>query len=259
VATGSTSKHILVVEPDPIQGESVRAVLEYCGFTCVIVATGVAALHRFKRDRADAIVADPDLPDCDGLELISTLRSASRVPLIIVSRQCTEDAKVAALDLGADDYVAKPFHPGEFVARIRAKLRLSHLDQSDHPVDPDRQADLDLSKMERVLLSQLIKHQGAVVPDDQLIAALWGSHGDGTQTDLRVLVLRLRRKLELQHQPLFVLKKRGVGYYVSGWGRLSRNVTQDKNTADAGWASEGEFRDHDHDDASLNRIRRRRA
>lgn len=216
---------ILIVEDDPIICESIRAVLDYCGFTCATAADAASAMGRLRKGNPDAIVVDLGLPDCDGIELIAAMRHASDVPIIVVSGRTAEADKIAALDSGADDYIQKPCLPGELVARVRAKLRQyrSHpRNQSDTPYEMGPDTECGLSRMERSLLALLVHHQGATVPEDQIIAALWGSASNATGADLRTLVLKLRRKLEELRQPLFVINERGVGYYVSGWGRFPR-------------------------------------
>lgn len=221
------TEHILVIEDDPIQSESLRSALEHCGYTCDIVASGAAALDRFRRHEPDAILVDLGLPDCDGVQLISIIRSWSQVPVIVISGRCDQTSKVAALDNGADDFVEKPFNTGELFARIRAKLRVhwgEKLDDANHPFKINLEVELNLTRMERALLSCLIKHQGDTVPEQEIIAAIWGLDSKAADADLHGLVTRLRRKLEMQQQPLFVLNERGIGYYVSGWGRLSRRA-----------------------------------
>lgn len=226
VVPSRSTEHILVVEDDPIQSASLRAVLEHCGFSCEIATTGAAALYCFQRRKPDVILADVSLPDCDGFELISIFRRASLVPLIVVSARSSESDKVAALDKGADDYVEKPFHPGELVARIRAKLRLCQEDEPEVPPrELDQEASADLTRMERILLSVLVKNQGATVSEAELINAVWGPYGKATDNDLRVLVMRLRRKLEMQQQPLYILNDHAAGYYVSGWVHFPRRAT----------------------------------
>jgi two-component system KDP operon response regulator KdpE len=224
-----SSEHILVVEDDPLIGEAIQATLEYAGYTCETAITAASALDRFKSGHPDAIVADLGLPDCNGIELISVLRGLSQIPVIVVSGHTAEAEKIAALDHGADDYIEKPFLPAELVARIRAKLRVakSHqLEESDDLHRIDWEADACLSRMERALLAFLVQHKGATVSEDEIIGTLWGPHRMATSADLRSLVLKLRRKLEEQRLPLFVLNDRGIGYHVSGFGRFPRRARE---------------------------------
>jgi len=227
VVHSRSTEHILVVEPDPIMGESIRAALEYCGYTCESAVTAGAALDCLHRRMPDGIIADPGLPDCDGLELIPLFRVRSQVPIIVLSRRTEEAVKIAALDKGADDYVEKPFDPGELIARLRAKLRLfqnDQLEQSSGVSDSGQAAIVDLSRMERALLAALVNHHGATVSEQALIAAVWGPNAKATDTDLRVLVVKLRQKLDGQKQPLYVLRDAAGGYYVAGWVELPRRA-----------------------------------
>jgi len=223
VAARST-EHILIVEDEPILCEILRATFEYGGYTCETAATGAAALEHFQKGKPDAVIADLGLPDCDGIEFIAALRGLSRVPVIVVSGRSAEADKIAALDHGADDYVEKPFLPGELVARVRAKLRHHHAGQLEGPASPEqimRESEIGLSRMERALLSFLVQRQGATASEEEIIATLWEPHCKATSADLRSLVLKVRRKLQVQHQPLFVVNDRGVGYYIArGWDRF---------------------------------------
>lgn len=227
---GRSKEHILVVEDDPLIGEMVRATLEYSGYTCETALTAASALDRFKSAKPDAIVADLGLPDCDGIGLITVLRGLSQIPVIVVSGRGAESDKIAALDCGADDYIEKPFLPAELVARIRAKLRVARphqqLEEADDPYEIERETDHCLSRMERTLLALLVQHKGATVSEDEIIASLWGPYRKATSADLRSLVLKVRRKLEEQRLPLFVLNERGVGYHVAGFGRFRRRVRE---------------------------------
>jgi two-component system KDP operon response regulator KdpE len=219
---GGSNDRILIVEDDQIQCEMMRAALEWSGFTCETAGSGVSALKQFKNHTLDGVVADLGLPDCDGVELISIIRTSSDVPVIVVSGHSDEADKIAALDHGADDYLVKPFLPGELAARLRAKLRQSraHPPGSTEHHETHREDVLRLSRLERALLALLIHRKGETVAEDEIIATIWGSCTHSTSADLRSLVLKLRRKLDEQHQPMFVLNERGVGYYVSSFGQF---------------------------------------
>jgi two-component system KDP operon response regulator KdpE len=222
------TEHILIIEDEPIIGEMLRATLEYHGYSCEIATNAAWAIERFHNRKPDAVVTDLGLPDTDGVELISVLRRLSQVPIIVVSGRSGEADKIAALDHGADDYIVKPFLPAELVARIRAKLRFYRHDQTEElgahvKLDPE---DLSLSKMERHLLAFLVQRRGVPVSEPELITAVWGSPKAATSTDLRALILRVRRKLQVQGQPLYVLNQRGVGYYASSFGRLRHRAAE---------------------------------
>ena len=228
--SGHSGHHILVVEDDPIVSEILRATLEYSGYTCETATTAASALDRFRMSHPDAIITDLGLPDSDGIELVSALRGLSRIPVLVLSGRRTEADKIAALDHGADDFIEKPFRPGELVARVRAKLRQARHHQPEQPDDPyriDAETEAALSRMERALLAILVQNRGATISEERLIASIWGPHRQATSGDLRSLVLKVRRKLQEQHHPLFVLNERGVGYRVSGFGRFQRRTSED--------------------------------
>ena len=227
--SGHAGHHILVVEDDPIVSEILRATLEYSGYTCETATTAASALDRFRMSHPDAIITDLGLPDSDGIDLVSALRGLSRIPVLVLSGRRTEADKIAALDHGADDYIEKPFRPGELVARVRAKLRQARHHRAEDP-DPyriDANMEAALSRMERALLAILVQNRGATISEERLLASIWGPHRQATSGDLRSLVLKLRRKLQEQHHPLFVLNERGVGYRVSGFGRFQRRASED--------------------------------
>lgn len=216
---------ILIIEDDPINGEMLRATLEYSGYKCDIALTAGAGVERLKRNLFHAVIVDLGLPDCSGLELIGALRLISQLPILVVSGHDEEAYKIAAFDNGADDYVVKPFLPAELAARVRAKMRQYRADQSgrtsrDQPFEEE--AEVGLSRMERALLALLVRNQGQTVSEIDIIAAIWGAKSAATGADLRSLVLKVRRKLASRRQPLFILNERGVGYYVSSWGRFPR-------------------------------------
>jgi two-component system KDP operon response regulator KdpE len=232
---GRSTEHILVVEDDPIVSEILRATLEYSGYTCEAVTTAASALDRFRTSRPDAILTDLALPDSDGMDLVSALRDLSQIPVLVLSGRRSEADKIAALDRGADDYIEKPFLPGELVARIRAKLRQARHHQpveTENPYKIDAATEASLSRMERTLLSALVRHQGATVSEQKLIAGIWGPYRQATNGDLRSLVLKLRRKLQEQHHSLFVFNERGVGYRISGFGRFPRYLGDARSPAD---------------------------
>jgi two-component system KDP operon response regulator KdpE len=233
--SGHSGHHILVVEDDPIVSEILKATLEYSGYTCETATTAASALDRFRISHPDAIITDLGLPDSDGIELVSALRGLSRVPVLVLSGRRAEADKIAALDHGADDYIEKPFRPGELVARVRAKLRQARLHQAEEPdpyqINPATEA--AMSRMERALLAILVQNRGATISEEKLIASIWGPHRQATSGDLRSLVLKLRRKLQEEHHPLFVLNERGVGYRVSGFGRFQRRAKEAAPAAEA--------------------------
>jgi two-component system KDP operon response regulator KdpE len=177
----------------------------------------------------DLILLDLGLPDRDGLEVISGVRQWSQAPILVLSARGQETDKIAALDLGADDYVAKPFAVGELLARIRAALRRSSAMLGDTPgalfqfghvaVDLDKRVvkvdgrDVHLTPNEYKLLQVLIKHCGKVLTQRQLLNEVWGPNSTEQAQYLRVYIAQLRRKLEIDPaRPKHLQTEPGVGY-----------------------------------------------
>ncbi len=220
---------VLVIEDDPQIRRFLRATLgaeEYRYQEAENVADGA-------RDAAarqpDLILLDLGLPDGDGLDLIKDIRQFSRVPIIVLSARGQESDKIAALDLGADDYVGKPFAVGELMARVRAALRRSaalavgqpggavHFDNVE--VDLDKRvvridgSDVHLTPNEYRLLQVLLKNAGKVMTQRQLLNEVWGPNHVEHAQYLRVYVAQLRRKLERDPaRPRHLHTEPGVGY-----------------------------------------------
>jgi two-component system KDP operon response regulator KdpE len=220
---------ILVVEDDPQIRRFLRATLaaeDYQFHEAITAAEGIA---QAAARQPDLVLLDLGLPDRDGLQVIREIRQWSQIPIVVVSARGQEKDKIAALDLGADDYVAKPFAVGELLARIRAALRRAA------PVAPDGgnavihfgdvQADFEkrlilvggrevhLTPNEYKLLQVLIKHAGRVVTQRQLLNEVWGPQHTEQSQYLRVYVAQLRRKLERDPaRPRYLQTEPGVGY-----------------------------------------------
>jgi len=223
VSAGNTS--ILVVDDEQSVRRLLRTALAGHGYRILETGTGQAALEMLARDRPDVVLLDLGLPDLDGVEVIRRLRgSGSRVPIIVLSSRNGETEKVEALNLGADDYVTKPFGMAELVARIRAVLRR----QSQKEVDPvfrsgDLRVDLArrhvdvggrevrLTNKEWDILSLLVTHAGTVLTHRAIVEKVWGAKGDLQY--LRIYVRSLRGKLEPDpEQPHYILTETGIGY-----------------------------------------------
>ena len=223
---------ILVIEDDPQIRRFLRATLaaeEYQFHEAVSAAEGVA---QAAARQPDLVLLDLGLPDRDGLDIIREIRSWSQMPIVVLSARGQEKDKIAALDLGADDYVAKPFAVGELLARIRAALRRAAPLAQDG-VDPivrfgNVQADFErrlitvggqevhLTPNEYKLLQVLIKHAGRVVTQRQLLNEVWGPQHTEQSQYLRVYVAQLRRKLEQNPaRPRYLQTEPGVGYRLS--------------------------------------------
>ncbi len=215
--------HLLLVEDDPATLHVLEATLDYGGFASDVATTALDALQRLNARAYDAVLLDLGLPDLDGSHLIKTLRTNSDIPIMVVSGRGTEQDKIASLDLGADDFIAKPFLPGELLARIRAVLRrrgpsmaVAANDITEEDGEPTAAAahdgDVRFARLEGNLFKLLENRGDDVVTYDEIIDAIWGRDKPRGQSHVRVLVGQLRRKLELQNSPYKIRSERGAGY-----------------------------------------------
>jgi two-component system KDP operon response regulator KdpE len=218
---------ILVVDDEPQIHRFLTPALEAAGYEPVRVETGTEALREIARRAPDAVVLDLGLPDMDGKELLTKARAFYGGPILILSARDREVEKIDALDLGADDYIEKPFGVGELLARLRVAMR--HRIQRDgaEPVVHAGELEVDLvrrlvsragepvrlSPKEYDLLAALIEGDGRVLTHRQLLTAVWGpAHAQDVQY-LRVFVGQLRQKLEPDPaQPRHIRTEPGVGY-----------------------------------------------
>jgi two-component system response regulator RegX3 len=219
---------VLVVEDEVSIAEPLAYMLEREGFEVSLAATGPAALDEFARAGADLVLLDLMLPGLSGTEVCRTLRQTSSVPIIMLTARDSEIDKVVGLELGADDYVTKPFSHRELVARIRAVLRrgaeaedtaASALEAGPVRMDVDRHrvtvagAAVQLPLKEFELLELLLRNAGRVLTRQQLIDRVWGSDYVGDTKTLDVHVKRLRAKVEPEPStPRHLLTVRGLGY-----------------------------------------------
>ncbi|HEY6104236.1 MAG TPA: response regulator transcription factor [bacterium] len=219
---------ILVVDDEPKIAQLARDYLEHAGFTVLTAADGSTGLARAREDRPDLIVLDLRLPDLDGLDVTRALRKDSSVPIIMLTARGEESDKLVGLELGADDYVVKPFSPKELVARVRAVLRrwehaavadADILRAGDLVLDVPRMrvtaggAPVELSPTEFQLLTALARHPGRVFTRSQLLDALHGVAFESYERAIDAHVKNLRRKLELDpRRPRYILTVYGVGY-----------------------------------------------
>ncbi|MGZ8409109.1 MAG: response regulator [Hyphomicrobium sp.] len=216
---------ILVVDDEPPIRRFLRTSLVGQGYRVVEAATGGEALTRIRSDRPDIVILDLGLPDVDGIELIRTVRQASQVPIIVLSSRDSERGKVEALDLGADDYVTKPFGMDELMARIRSALRHRFQEKGEPAafVSGDLAVDLvrrmvrvrgeevKLSPREFDILQLLVRHAGKVLTHQFILREVWKAAADAQY--LRIYIKQLRRKIEADpQQPRHILTETGVGY-----------------------------------------------
>jgi two-component system, OmpR family, KDP operon response regulator KdpE len=218
---------VLVVDDEPPIRRLLRTTLTAAGYRVAEAETAAAGLRSLAVEKPDLVILDLGLPDHSGIELIAEIRKASRVPIVVLSARHDERAKVAALDLGADDYVAKPFGMAELMARLRAALRHAFQAQGELPVfaSGDLAVDLvrrhvtragheiKLSPKEFDLLRHLVMHAGKVLTHRQLLREVWGPAQADEVQYLRVFIRGLRQKLEPDPtRPTHILTELGVGY-----------------------------------------------
>ncbi|SIR43520.1 two-component system, OmpR family, KDP operon response regulator KdpE [Rhizobium sp. RU35A] len=222
-----TLPRILVVDDEPQIQRFLKPALTAAGYDVIEAATGAEALKALATLAPDLVILDLGLPDMDGKEVIASLRGWSEVPVVILSARDRESEKIAALDLGADDYVEKPFGIGELTARIRTALRHrgrseavpSLIETDGLRIDALRRLvtrggdTVHLTPKEYDLLLLLARHAGRVVTHRMLLTSVWGvAHGDDLHY-LRVFIGQLRQKIERDAtHPRIVRTEPGVGY-----------------------------------------------
>ena len=220
---------ILMIEDEQSFSETVSFMLEKEGFEVRVAASGDAGLASFERDGADLILLDLMLPGMSGTDVCRAIRQRSNVPIIMLTAKDSELDKVLGLELGADDYVTKPFSMRELVARVRAVLRRPHDVEADAGaglvaagpvrIDVDRHqvtvagAPISLPLKEFDLLEFLVRNAGRVLTRSQIIDRVWGADYFGDTKTLDVHVKRLRGKIETDPaNPVHLLTVRGLGY-----------------------------------------------
>jgi two-component system response regulator RegX3 len=220
---------VLVVEDEESFSDALSYMLRKEGFEVSVAATGTSALTQFDRTGADIVLLDLMLPEMSGTEVCRQLRQRSAVPIIMVTARDSEIDKVVGLEIGADDYVTKPYSPRELVARIRAVLRRQgaeaaevttptlaagpvRMDVERHVVTVDG-GSVQLPLKEFELLELLLRNAGRVLTRGQLIDRVWGADYVGDTKTLDVHVKRLRSKVEPEPSaPRYIVTVRGLGY-----------------------------------------------
>ncbi|HEX9124371.1 MAG TPA: response regulator transcription factor [Actinomycetota bacterium] len=224
---------ILVVEDEGSLADSIRYNLEREGFTVSVAGDGRDALERFKAESPSLVILDLMLPEISGLDVCRTIRAESDVPIIMVTAKDSEADKVTGLELGADDYVTKPFSVRELVSRVRANLRRARpailldaeetleggpvlMDLASHEVAV-RGEKVTFPPKEFELLETFLRRTGRLLTRDFLIEEIWGPGYFGDTKTLDVHVKRLRRKIEEDpHHPVHLVTVRGLGYKFVG-------------------------------------------
>ncbi|MGW8374757.1 response regulator transcription factor [Streptomyces sp. ODS28] len=223
-------RRILVVDDDPTVTEVVSGYLERAGFTVDRVADGRAALARARTAPPALVVLDLMLPGLDGLQVCRHLRAAGPLPVVMLTARGDEEDRILGLEIGADDYVTKPFSPRELVLRIESVLRRAHTPAPEGPVltgggirlDPaartaaDARGELTLTLREFDLLEHFLRHPGRAFGRKELMAAVWG-WDFGDLSTVTVHVRRLRHKVESDPaRPRLITTVWGVGYRFDG-------------------------------------------
>jgi DNA-binding response OmpR family regulator len=226
------SGRVIVVEDDVLQAESLAFILRQEGYLVELATTGAEALTIVRgRPAPDAVLLDVGLPDLSGVEVARRLRAGSNVPIIMLTARRQDSDKITGLDAGADDYVTKPFSPGELLARIRAQVRRglqagasanaahSVFTIGELRLDVGRRRltgagqPIELSAREFDILQILAEAVGRVVPRRQIFVSVWGPNFYGDERALDVYVRMIRRKIEPDPgRPIYLHTARGVGY-----------------------------------------------
>ncbi len=224
-----TRQTVLVVDDEPRYVRLLRANLESLGYRVVAADAGASAVQRAESEDPDLILLDLMLPDLDGYEVCRQIREFSTVPIIMLTARRQQTDKVRGLDLGADDYLTKPFDAEELLARVRAQLRRSGLRQQPNLQPPlslgdltvdfarhqvsIRGRDVALSPTEYRLLFHLASNAGRVLVQEELLRLAWGAEYADEPEVLRVYIRRLRQKIEEDpSSPRYILTKPGIGY-----------------------------------------------
>jgi two-component system KDP operon response regulator KdpE len=218
----------LVIDKDRGVRRFLRSVLEPNGYRVFEAENGGTGLVEAVECRPDVIILEPALPDREGLAVLQGLREWSNTPVLVLSEQNTDDAKVAALDGGASDYMTKPFSSAELLARLRV-LQRPVLNEPDGPllIEGELVANLvtheitlsgravTLTRKEEALFYVLARYAGKVVTRAHLLRSVWGAHGEQRIHDLQVLVAQLRRKLEPYGAETLIRTEGHIGYSLS--------------------------------------------
>jgi DNA-binding response OmpR family regulator len=220
---------VLVVDDEPRMIRFIRMNLELEGYQVIEASNGIEALDQVRKHLPDLVVMDVMMPKMDGFETLRLLREISTVPVILLTVKSDEEDRIRGLELGADDYVTKPFSPRELVSRVNAVLRradwpsptprtILHIDDrlavdfNRHQVIVDGER-IDLRPTEYRLLNHLIQNAGWVVPHETLLAKVWGYEYRDETHYLRLYINYLRKKIEKDPaNPHYILTERGVGY-----------------------------------------------
>lgn len=219
---------VLIVEDDKYISNFICMTLKQEGYRYIKTTTGREAISLSYANNPDVIILDLGLPDMDGSQVIEHIRSYSEKPIIVVSARQEEAEKIKALDLGADDYVVKPFYMGELLARIRVAVRKTKNTETEMMESFERDylkidfvkrivsidnKEVHMTPIEYKLLVLLVTNRGKVLTHNQILSKIWGYGEGGDANSLRVFMATLRRKIEKDTtNPRFIITEVGVGY-----------------------------------------------
>ncbi len=220
---------VLIVDDEPRIRDFVRMNLELERYRVIEACNGIEALEHLRANLPDLVVMDVMMPEMDGFETLRHMREVSNVPVIMLTVRQNDHDKIHGLDLGADDYIAKPFNPRELLSRIRALLRRSFMDaparKTEIVVDPDLKIDFSrhevivrgekvvLRPTEYRLLYHLVSNAGRLLTHETLLSKVWGREYRDEAHYLRLYITYLRQKIESDPaHPKYILTERGLGY-----------------------------------------------
>ncbi len=223
------NRKILVVDDEERMARFIRLNLEHDGFQVIEAYNGTKAIQQLRDSLPDCVLLDVMLPDIDGFEVLQLIREISSVPVIMLTAKGEEDDRVHGLELGADDYVTKPFSPRELVSRVRAVLRRTDATSPEEKgiIEVDERLKIDFNRREiwlegklvklrpteYRLLYHLVQNAGWVLTYDQILSKVWGYEYRDELHYVRLYINYLRQKLEKDpSNPVYILTERGVGY-----------------------------------------------